>query len=233
MNSPCPSDPDHFWQSAAEVDPLLQAHLAECVTCRARQQRAQLAVRLLRALPAQRAPKTLDGAVVAALHAGTRQERAIQQVSALTRQEVPAELNSRVEDALVWTAEQPAPAELEVRLRAELAAPSEAMSRRFLGRLDRLRAPQDLDQRLSVPARSPSRRRAFAFVGTLLVVMGLASLALQRWGAELSSSQQQPRVAVQWNIEVIESAEGLDPVSRALIGGLSGGASEVLGKEKL
>jgi hypothetical protein len=107
------------------------------------------------------------------------------------------------------------------------------MSRRFLGRLDRLRAPQDLDQRLSVPARSSSRRRAFAFVGTLLVVMGLASLALQRWGAELSSSQQQPRVAVQWNIEVIESAEGLDPVSRALIGGLSGGASEVLGKEKL
>ena len=154
-------------------------------------------------------------------------------MSALTRQEVPAELNSRVEDALVWTAEQPAPAELEVRLRAELAAPSEAMSRRFLGRLDRLRAPQDLDQRLSVPARSSSRRRAFAFVGALLLVMGLGSLALQRWGAELSSSQQQPRVAVQWNIEVIESAEGLDPVSRALIGGLSGGASEVLGKEKL
>lgn len=233
MNSPCPSDPDHFWQSAAEVDPLLQAHLAECSVCHARRQRALLGMRLLRALPPQRAPQTLDGAVVAALHAGTRQERAVQQVSVLTRLEVPAELNSRVEDALVWTAEQPAPAELEARLRAELAAPSEVMSRRFLGKLDRLRAPQDLEQRMSVPARNSSRRRAFALVGALLVVMGLGSLAVQRWGAELSSAQQQPRVAIQWNVEVIESAEGLDPVARALIGGLSGGASEVLGKEKL
>jgi hypothetical protein len=233
MNSHCPSDPDRFWQPSAEDDPTFTAHLAECTSCRAQRQRAERGVRLLRALPPQRAPQALDGAVVASLHAGTRQERAIRQVEALTRLKVPAELSSQVEATLVWTADQPAPAELGARLRAELAAPSEAMSRRLLGRLDRLRAPQDLDRRMSVPARNFARRRAIAFAGALLVVMGLGSLAVQRWGAELSSAQQQPRVAIQWNVEIIESAEGLDPVARALIGGLSGGSSEVLGKEKL
>lgn len=232
MNNPCPYEPDRFWQQAAQADPLLEAHIQECSDCRARAERARKGLAALQALQPQRAPARLDGAVVAALHAGARQERVLVHLSAMERQAAPPELDAQIERGLLWPKGPDAPAELDSLVDADLAAPSETMSRRFLGKLDRLQAPDDLEERLVVRPTRASRQRAFALVGALLLLIGMGSLAIQRWSAD-AAVVPQTRVAVQWNIEVVENAEDLDPIARALIGGLSGGASEVLGKEKL
>ncbi len=231
MHSPCPHDLEAFWQHAAEPDAALAQHLGQCSGCGARAAHARALVRTLQGLETQRAPRELEGAVVAALNAGARQERAVASLRALERASVPGELEERVETLALWPEELSAPVELDQRLDQELRAPTQAMSQRFLAKLDRLRAPPVLETRVAAGS-AEGRRRALAIVGGLLLLIALGSLTVQRWSADQIEAPQQ-RVAIRWQVETVESAEDLDPIARALIGGLSGGASEIVGKERL
>lgn len=231
MNSPCPQDPELYWLHAVAPDAALALHIERCADCRARVERAKAGLRLLGELAQQKAPRELDGLVVAAFHAGARQERVARHVQALDRQLAPEELGQRAEEAGAWAGDACAPEELDERVEIELRDPALSMSRRFLRKLDRVQAPEALDARIASRGRR-SRIRPLVMIGGLLVLVGLGSLALQQWSAGQTEAVQ-PRVAVQWQEEYIESADQLDPVARALIGGLSGGASEVLGREKL
>lgn len=247
MPTPCPQDHSCFWQHALEPDAGLAEHVQHCSACRVRAQRAAQAQQLLQGLPRMRAPRELDGLVVAATQAGHRQERAEAQLSQLARLAAPEELAARVEaQRRAALAERPAaPAELEHRLAAELAAPQQAMAQRFLHKLERMRAPSDLEARLAARPMRAERRRTLSFAGALVVLLGLGSLAILRWNtpnpeapnsnSPHSNSQGivQAERRIQWEVEHVDSLEGFDPMARALMGGLSGGASDVLGKEKL
>lgn len=237
MHSPCPQDSSCFWQHALEPDAGLAEHVQHCSACRVRAQRAAQAQQLLQSMPRMRAPRELEGLVVAATQAGHRQERSADQLRSLVRLSAPEELVARVDaQRRAALAERPvAPEELERRLAAELAAPEQVMSQRFLHKLERMRAPSDLEARLAARPMRAQRRRALSFAGALVVLLGLGSLAILQWS---SPSPDQPGIVqsergIQWEIEHVESLDGFDPMARALMGGLSGGASDVLGKEKL
>lgn len=194
----------------------LDVHLAGCAACRRELARATRRTELVRSLVRVGAPSELDGAVVAALQAGMRQERAIEAVAALTPVAAPEELARRI-------AVPRAPAVLERLVAEDLADPAKAVASRYARRLERLRAPDDLAQRLVRSPRRPASRFlpiALATAGLLLTVGALTLAYILRGKARELPATQGGVVLV---VERVDSVQQLDPVAAQLLAGFTGG----------
>lgn len=226
MNTPCREWRERWIAVASQDAPLettLTAHLATCSACSMFLTRLRLHVRTLSRLTAMPAPRELDGLVVAATQAGARQDRAVEALTNLTRRPMPNE----VQPTFTVKKVQAAPRDLDRLVVSELADPKLAIARRLVGRLERQRVPDELAARLAdvstpLPSdrrRAEDRRRAFAFAGSLfLVLAGLVGiLSLFRSGEVEARS---PRIV----IEHVASPENMDAAVQATFAMLSGGA---------
>jgi hypothetical protein len=211
----------------------LRRHLAECAACTSLSQRLACEASLLRSLTREPAPAQLDGLVVASLHGGHREERVASALGNLTRTRVPRELeralSDRSLDPLAAGVDPVVPAVLERLVSEDLRDPSKALSRRFAGRLPRLRAPEELAARvaatLSESAAPPRRRWAAMPLALALLTVLAAGFVWQLLGGEADAPTPTYRFAVRY----VESADALGPEARSLLAGLSGGASELHG----
>jgi len=116
---------------------------------------AEVAADALLGLPRRAAPAALEGAVVAALHAGQRGARAVAAVADLAapgaRPAAPAPLAERLAEALPSAAPRVAPAELDARVAAALTDPEAGLAARLSGSLTPQPAPAALAARLAAP----------------------------------------------------------------------------------
>jgi len=227
MPSPCPSFRDAFLAAVPSERP--SAHRETCDACARWARALEAREAALAGLERLAAPSELDGAVVAALEAGFRQERAIGAVLGMGRVPSPRALDNALQGELVGS--EPAPASLPAarRLSApevlaelvseELADPSGHRVRRFVGSLERLSAPAELAERLaaqdwSVPARRPARLAALGVLALLLTSLGI--------GFALRS---EPLTAPSYDfvVEVVDDPAQLSGLGTGLLDGLSGG----------
>jgi hypothetical protein len=132
---------------------------------------------LLVALRRRRAPRELDGYVVAALQAGARETRAIAAAREHAPRVAPVVLESRVAAAIGGLR---APATLDPFVAQRLALPGAGLAESCLGRLPRLVAPQDLTARLA--ERGPSGRSGLEFHAP----RGRVPHGLSRWAPKVA-----------------------------------------------
>jgi hypothetical protein len=216
---------------AGEAEPELASHLASCEACAALAARRAALGRALGALPRVALPSALDGAVVASLHAGHREARALFALGRVSRHSAPEELARRVDDELPLGAERgvPAPSVLERLVDEDLRDPARALARRFAGKLSRLSAPACLEQRVAVAlARSQAeasrvlasteRSRRIALAGAALALL-LLVWAAAPWRALRAPAEPGARI----EIVRAHSLDDLGPTARALVDGLAGG----------
>jgi hypothetical protein len=153
-----------------------RAHFESCVACQNAARTWPLAARALSELRRERAPRELDSAVVGALHAGARTERAVRALQRLARLSPPPQLGAALdasaeaeaherpadpehaltEEALAEEAKRlraegrtPAPRVLDRLVQEELLDPAKARVRRHVGGLHRLPAPDALFERVA------------------------------------------------------------------------------------
>lgn len=222
------SQPDRPLGEAASTRGGLDAHLADCATCRSELARATQRTSLVRTLARVAPPIELDGVVVAALQAGMRQKRAVQAITSLTPVAAPDVLAQRIAGVT-------APAVLERLVSEDLADPAKAVASRYTRRLERLRAPTDLEHRLGhAPRRSTSRFLpiALATAGLLLTVGALALAHFLRGTTRGVPTAQSGPVLV---VEHVDSVQELDPIAGMLLAGFTGGLvdAERLKREEL
>jgi len=162
----------------------LTAHLEHCADCKLAAHAWPLAARALREAERVSAPTELDSAVVAALHAGVRGDRAVRALRQLARLAPPAELDEAVDpspaerasvapaapesvpesdtslgaEELGFAGFTPAPRVLDRLVHEELLDPSKALVRRHVGGLTRLRAPAELAARVAAACANPDSR---------------------------------------------------------------------------
>lgn len=197
----------------------LDAHLAGCSACRREVERAERRVLLARSLTRANAPSELDGAVVAALQAGARQERAIRALATLTPVAAPDDL------ARLLTAPR-APAVLDRLVGEDLVDPAKAFASRYARRLERLRAPADLEQRIGDVPRNRRARVlpiALAAAGLLLTIGALTLGYVLRGGAV-------DRAPVRIAPELVVERVGIRDLGRdgyQALAGFSGGLTDV------
>jgi hypothetical protein len=216
---------------SAARDAGLAAHLETCAECAAFAQRVARFSALLGSLPRRNSPPELDGAVVAALEAGHRQERAIAAVRGLARLPMPAEIPAEPSVDLptdpwgrVLEGQRPgarAPAVLDRLVDEDLRGASAALARRFTSRLERHRAPSVLRERLQRSALSLFRPRA-----SRRNLLAAAALVLLLAGGGLWLRQRSARDVDQdlgFEIRYETRLDAMDPIARSLVGGLSGG----------
>ncbi|MCY2961761.1 MAG: hypothetical protein NTY35_16495 [Planctomycetota bacterium] len=206
----------------------LDAHVAHCAACRRELARAERRTALVRSLTRVASPHALDGAVVASLQAGERQERAARAVASLTPMAAPDDLVRRL-------ALPRAPAVLDRLVGEELADPAKAVASRYTRRLERLRAPDDLADRLGRTTPRPvSRTLSIALAaGGLVLTVGALLLAhvLQGTPRDAAVAPSGPILVV----EHVESVHSLDPMAGQLLSGFLGGFVDAdrLAREKL
>jgi hypothetical protein len=209
---------------AAAFEPDLARHVASCAACSALAHEIARQMIALRTLDRRRAPLELDGRVVAACHGGHRQERAVSAVRALTPWHVPAELDAKVLDeeyGRFVRETSKAPSVLDRLVDEDLRDPPKAVAQRFAGRLERLRAPGVLRVRVERTAGkrfSMARREVRVAAAVALVVVLLFSMSAAIYWLRT------PR----YDFEVVRetSIEGLDPIPRAMLASLTGGAPD-------
>jgi hypothetical protein len=222
-------------------EPDLAQHVISCASCASFARRVSDHAHALRGLVRRAAPGELDGVVVAACNAGHRQARAISALHALSRWEVPAELDTKVLEGErsrdVWGESPKAPRVLDRLVDEDLHDPPKALARRFTGRLERLRAPGVLRARVehgalasssapeSEPAGGRNTLRELAGRRTLrvLVLVGLSAAA-----AVLVVSGIYWSRAPRYSFDVVHesSLEKFDPVVSSLLGAVTGGVSD-------
>lgn len=188
LQSACRTFRESLLDRAVEASLALEVagHAAECSACALFAQRFERCSTALSSLTRKRAPHELEGRVVAALEAGSRQQRAIEALVTLGRLKPPAELDGAVisatggEHAYQLRGRHAAPAVLERLVSEELSDPPKARSRRFVGSLRRFVAPRVLEQRVArdlVTPRLSDKRplRVAAWIG--LAAVGLIALS--------------------------------------------------------
>jgi hypothetical protein len=218
--SPCTVFRGQALARARELD----GHAETCAPC-ARWLRGLAArERLLAGLPRASAPAELDGRVVAAIHAGERQERAVDALRGLGRLEVgpgvERALAEAAESAAVAPLEAPgrrrAPRVLERLVAGELADPGRARAQRFVSSLPRLGAPPELE--LAVRAELARPRRPHLARSGLWWSAAVAAALIA--ASTLPRLRREPRYP--FRVEQASRAE-LEPAFRTLIDATSGG----------
>lgn len=206
----------------------LARHIAACASCAQAFERVRRTRDALNGLPARRAPEALDGLVVAATQAGHRQERALAHLRTMLREEAPSELEPRLgagSALLAGAARQHAPSVLDRLVDEDLRDPRKALTRRYLDRLERIGTPEILRSRVArMLAEPPRRARRGLFAGAAALLVLLAGL--WTWHVVERSNSR-----VRYRLEYVDDLSQLDPAAREMLGGLTGGWSEVVGKE--
>lgn len=189
--------------------------------------RARGHTRALSSLMALEAPDELDGLVVASLNAGAREERALNFARSLPRLEAPAVLDEAVAARIDADAAS-APAVLDRLVEERVSAPAQAMARSMTGRLERHKAPSELERRvrhellLGRDATRGGRRRLASAVGASLLAVVLVVAAQRMLPA--SSTQAVPAAeerVVSLTVERVDAGD-LTPSDRAFLGMLGG-----------
>lgn len=214
MTRPCAGVGDSIVASAGGPRGAeLARHLASCAACAAFAASIDRHALALRGLPRHEASEELDGLVVAAFHAGHRQERAIDAVRALTREPTPSALDQRL-----WErGPRSAPAVLDRLVAEDLADPEKALSRRYAGRLQRLSAPEELRRRITMAnARRPARFAAWSTVAFGVLIAGLAT------AIQLAGSRAVGDGLVDVTVERVATTEELSPLSARMFAGFAG-----------
>jgi hypothetical protein len=218
-------------------------HAAECAECAAYVERVARLAEALGRIERRPAPVELEGAVVAALGEGARQDRATRALKSLGRLVAPLRVEQALDGAVDDAAATPmpcielaaarlrAPAELERRVAEELADPAAARIRRHVAGLPRLSAPEELRERLarhSAPRTERDRTRAWRRVAGALAA-GVAFLLLWLEGPHRAPHERGHRLRLER--ASAGDLEALDAYAQGLIGGLSGGLGS-LGREE-
>lgn len=226
MSLRCQDCQDQLLANALDVTvapAAVEAHMRECDLCARYAQSVALQRRAFGEIARMRAPEALDGRVVAACHAGHRQERAVALVANLVRWNVPAELDRKVLDAQDGQSLVPlttAPDVLDRLVSEDLRDPSKAIARRFTGRLARLKAPAELGGRVARALsaggiRSGPRSRWLLPTAAVALFLALGASAL------LMRHPSTPH----YSFEVRRGAQAAtDPLIRSLLNGVTGGA---------
>lgn len=208
------------------ADSVFAEHLAHCPSCQQALARASQLVALLRTLPRKQVPPMMEGAAVASMHAGSRQDRAVASLRSLGRMVPPPEL-SRAVRSNVGEGISPVPPVLERMLAEELADAGRATARRAGARLQRVRAPAELEARLaqSFGAAASKTTRAIPWRSSLAA---LCLIGLAIWTRLSSSESELPKQARGRSIAAIEfryaqTPETLDATSQSLIDVFTGG----------
>jgi hypothetical protein len=202
------------------VDLALDAHLEGCEGCRRELARTERRVESLRAVGGPGAPLELDGLVVAAMQAGARQQRATRAVQSLSRAHTPEDLALRL-------AGPKAPHVLERLVREDLVDPAKAVASRYAGSLARLRAPRDLDRRLSELRPGTIQRHAPIAMVAAGVMLALGALVV----AGILNGRRVPMAPVPTAgpvliVERVDSVRELDPVVGDMLAGVTAGWSD-------
>ncbi len=209
------------------VDLALDVHLAQCAACRRELMRTEQRVELLRGVSGPGAPVELDGLVVAAMQAGERQQRVTRAVQSLSRAHTPEDLARRL-------AGPKAPRVLERLVSEDLADPAKALASRYARSLGRLRAPQDLDQRLRDLRPGPLQRHAPVALVAAGVMLALGALIV----AGILHGPRNPALPTTpagpvLIVERVDSVRDLDPLVGQMLSGVTGGladAQRIVGK---
>lgn len=231
--------------SGAGLHAELREHLASCPACQRVMRAWPLAARALSALPRCAAPRELDSAVVAALQAGARTDRAVRALERLARLTPPDELAEALEQPVAGAAPSDAPPPapvtrataprvLERLVSEELSDPAKARVRRHVGGLRRLAAPAELASRVEQRLRS-ERARASAAAALRVEVRRRLRLALAAAAAfalvaiallvERPDDATQPRPRP-FRVEHASSLASLSPITRGMLDGVSSGLSK-------
>jgi len=202
------------------VDLALDRHLEGCEACRRELARTEQRVQLLRAVGGPGAPLALDGLVVAAMQAGARQQRATRAVQSLSRAHTPEDLALRL-------AGPKAPHVLERLVREDLVDPAKAVASRYARSLERLRAPHDLDRRLSELRPGTIQRHAPIAMVAAGVMLALGALVV----AGILNNRRIPLVPAApagpvLIVERVDSVRDLDPLVGDMLAGVTAGWSD-------
>lgn len=218
------------WLSAG-FDP---AHAEQCADCRAWVAASERRILALNSLARLSAPEGLEARVAREL-AGDRSRRLERALRSFVRRAAPSALDAaaaglfrgsesvgdaargeRAAQALRALDFVPAPAVLDRLVAEELLKPELQRAERFPGQLERLAAPEELEEKLHGSVR---RKAAVRLVrGPLLA---LAAAALVVWVA-LQENRTQTR-AYRFQVVHATSLEDLDPMARSLVESLTGG----------
>jgi hypothetical protein len=200
-------------------------HARECSDCASWSERVAAQARLIGSLPRLRALGELHPRVVAELHAGRREERAVAALRRLPSVTPPQDLEQVVQAELGSPpARVRAPDVLRRLVAEELSDPVQTRIRRQIGGLRRQRAPAELDARVAAlasslggPAGSPSipRRRAPMWIS---LAAGLLLLGGLTW---IERARSEPRFS--FKVVQVRGSGDLSPMARSLIDDLSGG----------
>lgn len=182
-------------------------HASSCAKCAAWSSRLPRREALLRAVPRVTAPDELRGRVVAALHAGERQARAIRELSGLGRLAMPGDIElvapqvARADetdldrkDELDSLAESAVAAD---DFEDELASANVAPGERPEFAVGRREVPAVLDRLVAEELLDPARARVARFVGTLPRLSAPAELA-SRVAGELARPAPRPTRVSWW-----------------------------------
>lgn len=167
---------DALGPSASE--PEYVAHRDSCGTCAAFVLRLEAQVHALRSMPRRNAPRDLDGRVVAALHPGHREERAVRFLRSMGRVAAPSALDARVGDG---AAPLRAPEILDQLVAEDRIDPAQSLTRRFTGKVKRRSAPEALAQRVEAVLRTGPGGRERARLRPFRLVLGTVAAALLLW----------------------------------------------------
>lgn len=182
-------------------------------------------LRALRSLSRVVVPESLDGLVVASLEAGHRQDRAVAVLGSLEGMAAPTELDGLVDDAVRRGVA--APRVLDRLVAERVDDPEAGLVRSMAGRLERLHAPDALDDRVLEPsgygAGSTVRRAAgLGILGSVALAAALVLVARLSGGAvdEPELEPTGPTFTIV-RYDSFESA-GLTDADRALFSSISG-----------
>ncbi|MCP3920061.1 MAG: hypothetical protein GY711_31420 [bacterium] len=212
-----------------------RAHLSSCGTCSALMLRLTDQSHALVSLTHVGAPQELEGRVVATLHPGHRQDRAVRSLGHLAQLAAPALLRDAIQVAVEHGVDDEpvrAPAELDERVAAEIEHECDSATKtggdavRALRALDRLIAPRELDElvRLEIQ-RTPARRgglRAMAPAVALVAAGFLLWFGVLRQAD--THSTDDPLAGLSFEVERLPSFDrgALSPETAAFVSGLTG-----------
>lgn len=189
--------------------------------------RARGHLRALSSLMGRRAPDELAGLVVASINAGARQDRALEFARSLPRIEAPATLDEAVASGIDADAAS-APAVLDRLVEERVGAPEQTMARSMTGRLERHKAPSELERRVQRElftgrdATSGGRRRlASAVVASLLAVVLVVAAQRMLPASPSASEPAAPELVVSLTVERVDVGD-LTSSDRAFLGMMGG-----------
>lgn len=227
MSAPCSSFRDAF----LAADPLQRdrAHAEVCADCARWTRALEAREKALGGLERLQVPPQLEGAVVAALEAGFRQERAVGALRGLGRVASPRELDHALQGELASSAPAPtslpavrrvrAPSVLADLVSEELGDPAGHRARRFVGSLSRLSAPAELAERLAAEDWAAPRPRPVRLtaLGGLALLVAVTAIGLTLRGERGRAPRHD------FVVEVVDDPSQFSALGAGLLDGVTGG----------